>query len=211
MAGRTLLLIGSLALLAVGAGCGDKGERAGSPRDTILDLARNAGDSELVARLETALADGNAATYEITDAAMRPALAAGDRILAIPLAADEPARGDVVVFEPTAGARSDCGSRDGVIYVKRVIGLSGEEITYRSGRVRVDGKAVDDTTNFNGQRAKYPIAKVPSNNIYVLGDNRNASCDSAIWRDPYLPIANVRWVAVAVYAPADRVRLLTSR
>ncbi|HYB59969.1 MAG TPA: signal peptidase I [Methylomirabilota bacterium] len=84
-------------------------------------------------------------------------------------------RGDVVVFwYPLDRSKS---------FIKRVIGLPGETVEIRKGRVIVDGKRLDETY-VPPQYADYgnfgPI-QVPENSYFVLGDHRISSNDSRIF------------------------------
>ncbi|MFN8532539.1 MAG: signal peptidase I [Dehalococcoidia bacterium] len=85
----------------------------------------------------------------------------------------QPERGDVVVFrfpkEP---------SRD---FVKRVIAVPGETVEVRNGVVFVNGQRLDEP--YLRDRASYNFGpeKVPSDNFFVLGDNRDNSSDSHVW------------------------------
>jgi signal peptidase I len=68
--------------------------------------------------------------FWIPSGSMKPALFAGDYILAAPIPNYEPQRGDVVVFKhPVAGGD----------YVKRLIGLPGDRLQMRDGRVILNG------------------------------------------------------------------------
>ncbi len=49
---------------------------------------------------------------------------------------DPPERGDVIVFEPPTGSDKP--------YIKRVIGLPGEEVTFGDGKVFIDGELLDE-------------------------------------------------------------------
>jgi signal peptidase I len=84
-----------------------------------------------------------------------------------------PERGDVVVFrfprEP---------SRD---FVKRVIAVPGETVEVRNGVVFVNGQRLQEP--YLRDRASYNFGpeKVPADNFFVLGDNRDNSSDSHVW------------------------------
>jgi len=85
-------------------------------------------------------------------------------------------RGDVVVFLfPDDPSKS---------YVKRLIGLSGDTVEIREGKVIVNGQELDepyvDSRLNQSHRSQQPIFVKP-NYYYVLGDNRDNSSDSRIW------------------------------
>lgn len=85
-------------------------------------------------------------------------------------------RGDVVVFlfpdDPAAS------------YAKRLIGLSGDTVEIREGKVIVNGQELNepyvDSRLNQSHRSQEPIY-VKENYYYVLGDNRDNSSDSRIW------------------------------
>lgn len=87
-----------------------------------------------------------------------------------------PERGDIVVFNaPVASASKP--------YIKRVIGLPGETVEARDGRVYIDGQMIDETylegelTYCRGGEDCPPVT-VPEGHLFVLGDNRDNSSDS---------------------------------
>ena len=105
----------------------------------------------------------------------------------------EIARGRIVAFETGPKARSECGA--GGLFVKRVVALAGDRVSFADGAVRVDGRRlrepyVDGPTDPAGAGETV----VPAGHVYVLGDNRLESCDSRIWG----PLAVRRIVGVAV-------------
>jgi len=109
-----------------------------------------------------------------------------------------PQRGDVIVFAPPTDSETD--------FVKRVIGVPGDEIDIRFGNVYVNGVAadyVDVNTDPRGYFV-YPIT-VPENEYYVLGDNRRASNDSRNWG--YVHADDIVGRAWVVYWPASSFAL----
>ena len=81
-------------------------------------------------------------------------------------------RGDIVVFRyPRDPSKS---------YIKRVIGVAGDRVRIDSGRVRVNGEALDEDyvpTEYADARS-YPEITVPAHSFFVLGDHRTMSNDS---------------------------------
>jgi signal peptidase I len=116
-------------------------------------------------------------TFFIPSASMEPTLMIGDRILVDKLSyhLHGVGRGDIVVFA-SPPKETDPAIKD---LVKRVIGLPGETISSRGGRVYIDGKPLKEpwlppgtvTTGITPQ-------KIPPDEYFVMGDNRSDSQDS---------------------------------
>jgi signal peptidase I len=115
-----------------------------------------------------------------------------------------PRRGDVVVVE----APQHSFEPDGKDYIKRVIGLPGETILIRDGKVYIDNRLLDEPylppghrTDCGGGRLCRPY-KIPAGSIVVFGDNRSNSQDSRMWNaEPGLPLDNVVGKAWISYWP----------
>ena len=68
--------------------------------------------------------------------------------------------------------------------IKRVIGLPGENILYRSNKLYVDGHELENDYNFDTDdfslKTICNCSRIPENQYLVLGDNRAVSADSRI-------------------------------
>lgn len=113
---------------------------------------------------------------------MEPTLSDGDSIIIqkISYYFRSPRRYDVVVF-PVLSVNQD-GGQDNTYYVKRVIGLPGETVQIKEGKVYIDGEVLSDDTYclsaiLNSGNAGVPIT-LKEDEYFVLGDNRNMSTDS---------------------------------
>jgi signal peptidase I len=132
-------------------------------------------------------------TFFIPSGSMEPTLQIGDRILVDKLSYHLHGvdRGNIVVFRRPAD--ENCGGAPVADLVKRVIGLPGETISLSKGYVDINGKRLNETwlptsvqgTTFPGPTGpSYNLAKpyvIPANHYFVMGDNREDSCDSRYW------------------------------
>ncbi|WP_094606946.1 Signal peptidase I S [Sporomusa silvacetica DSM 10669] len=65
------------------------------------------------------------------------------------------------------------------IWIKRIVGKPGDTIEIKDGQVYRNGSVLDEPYIKETMRAAAPKkVTVPSNQVYVLGDNRNNSSDS---------------------------------
>lgn len=119
--------------------------------------------------------------YLIPSGSMKPTLEVNDRLIVDKISYNftSPHRGDVVVFTPPQIIVEKENSTEP--FIKRVIGLPGEQIEIKSGRVYVNNQALEE--NYIADRPKYNWGPqiVPRNSYLVLGDNRNKSYDGHVW------------------------------
>jgi len=118
-------------------------------------------------------------------------------------------RGDVVVFTMEGAELSGSTVRNEMYFVKRVIGLPGEEIVIRDGVVFVDGIVLDEpyvrgetwVSSFEDVVLSADgggfVYTVPEGEYFVLGDNREASIDSRNFVRSFVPR---EWVVGVVEA-----------
>jgi signal peptidase I len=123
---------------------------------------------------------------------MEPSLHSGQYLIVskVRYLAEEPQRGDIVVFEPPNGAYED--------YIKRIVGLPGEQVEARDGAIWIDGYRleepyVSDRTPYSGSWQLGP------DEYFVMGDNRPNSSDSHTWGP--LPRDNIVGKAWICYWP----------
>jgi signal peptidase I len=103
----------------------------------------------------------------------------------------QPKRGDVIVFEYPKDL-----SRD---FIKRVIGLPGDTVEVRGGKILINGQPMSEPFGPNpGSSTDGPITVGPDE-VFVMGDNRNNSSDSRTWGS--LPLKYVIGKALLSYWP----------
>ncbi len=140
-----------------------------------------------------------AQAFRVQGTSMEPLLADGERIVVNKfIYRFRPIdRGDVVVFwyprDPT------------VSFIKRVVGLPGDTVEIRSGRVIVNGQAIDESylpASFRDSD-DFPPTEIGKGFYFVLGDHRRSSNDSRTWGE--VPEKYIYGRAVFRFWPFDRV------
>jgi signal peptidase I len=131
-----------------------------------------------------------------------------DRIVANRLAYrfGDPKRGDIVVFNaPPTTAK--CGSGEGGTFVKRLIGLPGEQVSERNGTVFIDGKPLDEPyvapAFRDHESGTWP--RIAPGHYFFMGDDRVHSCDSRTWGT--VSRSNLIGPVIATYWPLNRISL----
>ena len=135
-----------------------------------------------------------------------------------------PQRGDIVAFHAPASAASYLSAGDD--YVKRIVGLPGEDLRIARGKVVIYGKGTlrepyiamgyssnlpqpesEDSQDDWFEKRRSSLVRhggvwwirVPAEQYFVLGDNRNDSNDSHVWG--FLPRGNIVGKVTLVYSP----------
>ena len=121
--------------------------------------------------------------------------------------------GDVVVFKYPEDPTRD--------FIKRCVGLPGDEVEIRDKRIFVNGEAVtDEHYTFHADSRVYPSSvfihesyrnrdnygpyEVPAGHYFFLGDNRDNSNDSRFWGS--VPAEFIKGRAFLVYWSCDGQR-----
>jgi signal peptidase I len=163
--------------------------------------------------------------YTIPTRGMSPAVDPGDHILmeGWSFLAGKPGRGDIIVFRTggIAGIVSPPSTPpEGQDYIKRLVGLPGDQLLIADGKLHVNGLPVKMTnergeieyTNLGpyGDISNQPLilsspsdtVAVPADHFYVLGDNSPNSADSRFWG--FVPASNVKGKAFFRYWPLGK-------
>lgn len=132
------------------------------------------------------------ARIRVDGASMEPTLISGEYVIVNRMSyrMGSPQRGDIIVFHFPRNPQEE--------YIKRIIGLAGDEVEVRDGAVYINGQRLNERylsvkTNYTG------TWRVPDGQLFVLGDNRNNSSDSHDWGT--VPMDYVVGKAILVYWP----------
>jgi signal peptidase I len=142
--------------------------------------------------------------YKIPNDSMKPTLVTGDRLF-VNLhyyLNNKPKRGDVIVFRFPKDKKKD--------YLKRIVGLPNEEIRINEGQVFINNKILKQNyVLFEGDllEKNMDTLRVPSEHIFVMGDNRNNSYDSRMFGT--VPIKDIKGKATRIYWAKDKSRIWT--
>lgn len=138
--------------------------------------------------LAVVLTQGVIVNAQVPSASMTPCIHVGDRIIGLRPVYwfNSPTRGDLVIFR--------WPDDESQLFVKRVIGLPGDRVEIRQGRVYLN----DETLPLpEAYLLEAPLLVdqgpwlVPQDAYFVLGDNRNDSLDSRYWQHPFVPKGNI--------------------
>jgi signal peptidase I len=132
------------------------------------------------------------ARIRVDGMSMEPTLHTGEFVIVNKLAYrfGEPKIGDVIVFRFPRNPEQE--------YIKRIIGLPGDEVMIAGRQVKVNGLVLSEP--YIAAPPRYESYwKVPEGSLFVLGDNRNNSSDSHTWGP--VPMENVVGRAIYVYWP----------
>jgi signal peptidase I len=127
----------------------------------------------------------------ISSGSMEPTLQIGQRLIVSKLTYKfhEPKRGDIIVFHPPKEPENSTP------FIKRIIGLPGETVEVQNNTVYINGQPLDEPYIKEPINYTMPAVKVPRNEYFVLGDNRNVSGDSHTgWTVPREDIIGKAWL-----------------
>ena len=145
---------------------------------------------------------------EVTGDSMKPTLQTSEQIIVEKLSMNfgEIESGDIVVFNSPEDPSS--------LIIKRVIGLPGDKINIRNGKVFVNEEVIEEpyleeNTTTDGKRLlPTQTIKVPYEQYFVLGDNRVNSTDSRDFGT--INEDEIVGKAVFVYFPVGNMRKINT-
>lgn len=120
----------------------------------------------------------------------------------ISLRFSDPRLGEVVVFK----APNDPGKD----FIKRVIGVPGDEVELGDGQVYLNGKILNESRYLSSEIKTYggsflkdgESVVVPEGHFFVMGDNRPFSSDSREWG--FVPKKNIIGISLFLYWPVNK-------
>ena len=145
--------------------------------------------------------------HKIKGASMEPNFPDGQYILTdkVTYRIRDPQRGDIIVFEAPIG--------NGEEFIKRIVGEPGERISIVDNTVLINGAPLPEsyippgTPTPIGNFLSIGEAKtIPSENYFVLGDNRPFSSDSRAWG--FVPEDNITGRAWLIYWPISDIGII---
>jgi signal peptidase I len=168
------------------------------------------------------------APFKIPSGSMIPTLLVGDRIFVekITYRFSKPERGDIIVFKFPLDQKKNFkvtigGKRVGFKwdsrrdFVKRLVGLPGDKIEIKDGKLVVNGEALEeppfsDHYYYNKEDWEYAklnqVIEVPAGHYFALDDNSAQSSDSRDWG--FVPENNMVGKAFFIWWPPKRVKFV---
>ena len=138
---------------------------------------------------------------KIPSESMEDTIMTGDRIFGNRLAYinKDPQRLDIVIFKYPDDETQ--------LFIKRVIGLPGETVEIRDGKVYIDGAEtpLDDSFTPEPPQGNWGPEVVPEGSYFMLGDNRNRSKDSRFWTNTFVKKEKILGKAVLRYFPSPKL------
>ncbi len=144
--------------------------------------------------------------FYVASDSMAPTLTKGDHLFLdkVTYRFRAPRRGEILAFRSPVGEAHES--------VKRVIAVGGDTVELRAKQVYLNGQPQAEPYAQHTRAGELlagddlgPLA-VPENTVFLLGDNRDNSNDSATWKDPasggplyFLPLSEVTGKVRGIY------------
>jgi signal peptidase I len=139
-------------------------------------------------------------SYHVNDGSMQPGLSVDSYVMINKQAYlfRPPQRGDIIVFHLPTNTNVD--------YIRRIIGLPGDTVQIDGTQIKVNNTVLQEPYVSASATPIVNTWKVPSDQYFVLGDNRPTSEDSRYWGP--IPKTYIVGKAIFVYWPSDKLRII---
>ena len=135
--------------------------------------------------------------FRIEQVSMQPTLHEGEYVIVdkVSYLLHPPDRGDIIVFK-----------HPGEDLIKRVIGLPGDTIEIRGGRVYINGSVLNEPYIKEPILSTLSAQKIEAGRYFVMGDNRNNSSDSRAFGP--IPAGDMIGRAAIIYWPPPNWQIM---
>jgi signal peptidase I len=170
-------------------------EKSRNVRRTILDLL----ETVLLSAVLFLGINAVSARIRVDSFSMEPTLDKGDFVIVnkVSYKLGSPGRGDIIVFHYPPNPEEQ--------YIKRVIGLPGDQIHIADGEVYINGGLLAEPY-IQAPTSRGGDWEIPQDSLFVMGDNRNNSSDSRAWG--MVPFDYIVGKATVIYWPPEKWNLL---
>lgn len=151
---------------------------------------------------------------KIPSESMEKTILAGDRVFGLRLSyglnldlfgnkivkkVKDPERFDIIIFHYP--------DDESQLFIKRLIGLPGETVEIRDGKVYIDGSEtpLDDSFVKETPIGNFGPYEVPEDHYFMLGDNRQNSKDSRFWKNTFVSFDQIVGKAIIRYFPSIKL------
>lgn len=145
--------------------------------------------------------------HEVVGNSMHPTYKNGEFLMAnkITYKISKPQRGDVVIFKFSE-------TQD---FIKRIIGIPGDEVMIKDGKIYINGKLLNESkyldstviTNGGSYLHEGQTITIQEDEYFVCGDNRGNSSDSREFGA--VKVSSIKGKAWIVYFPFSEFRIVT--
>lgn len=110
---------------------------------------------------------------------------------------EEPKRGDIISFSFPDDEKQN--------YLKRIIGLPGEEIEGKEGNIYINGIKLEENYIKEISYMDFGPYDIPPNSYFTMGDNRNVSYDARYWKHKFVTKDKIIGKVMLKYFPKFKI------